>query len=77
MSRASRVAVLLAVLLWPPTAAAQAPLIVEDIRVHGNHSTPDDEVLRIAAITVGTRLEPGVVEAARERLRSSGRFQSV
>lgn len=78
MSRLARVAaLLLAACLWPLTAGAQSPLIVEDIRVHGNHSTPDAEVLRIAAIAVGTPVEPGLIEAARERLRSSGRFSSV
>jgi hypothetical protein len=51
--------------------------VVEDVRVHGNHSTPDEEVLRIAAIVVGTPLEPGAVEAARRRLVESGRFSSV
>ena len=56
---------------------AQAALVIEDVRVHGNHSTPDEEVLRIAAIVVGTPLEPGAVEAARRRLLDSGRFSSV
>jgi outer membrane protein assembly factor BamA len=39
-------------------AHAQAALVVEDVRVHGNHSTPDEEVLRIASIAVGAPLEP-------------------
>ena len=56
---------------------AQASLVIEDVRVHGNHSTPDEEVLRIAAIAVGVPLEPGAVEAARRRLVDSGRFSSV
>ena len=56
---------------------AEAPLVIEDVRVHGNHSTPDEEVLRIAALTVGVPLEDGAVEAARRRLVDSGRFTSV
>lgn len=56
---------------------AQASLVIEDVRVHGNHSTPDEEVLRIAAIAVGVPLKPGAVEAARRRLVDSGRFSSV
>lgn len=70
----------LALCAWLSIAApvrAQAVLLVEDVRVHGNHSTPDEEVLRIAAIVVGTPLEPGAVEAARRRLLDSGRFSSV
>jgi len=58
-------------------ARAQASLVIEDVRVHGNHSTPDAEVLRIAAIDVGTPLESGAVDAARRRLVDSGRFSSV
>ena len=58
-------------------AHAQASLVIEDVRVHGNHSTPDEEVLRIAAIVVGVPLEPGAVDAARRRLVDSGRFSSV
>jgi hypothetical protein len=70
----------LALCAWLSVAAparAQAVLVVEDVRVHGNHSTPDEEVLRIASIAVGTPLEPGAVEAARRRLLDSGRFSSV
>ena len=52
-------------------------LVIEDVRVHGNHSTPDEEVLRIAAITIGVPLEPGVVDAAQARLVDSGRFSRV
>jgi len=59
------------------TGLAQATLVVEDVRVHGNHSTPDVEVLRIAAIAIGVTLEPGLIDAARQRLEESGRFSSV
>jgi hypothetical protein len=58
-------------------AHAQAALVVEDVRVHGNHSTPDEEVLRIASIAVGAPLEPEGLAAARRRLEASGRFSSV
>ena len=58
-------------------AHAQTSLVIEDVRVHGNHSTPDEEVLRIASIVVGASLEPGAVEAARRRLLESGRFSNV
>ena len=77
--RSSRLA-LLALWAWGAalgTGLAQGPLVVEDVRVHGNHSTPDEEVLRIAAIAVGIPLDPGLVQAARKRLEDSGRFSSV
>ena len=70
-------AALLLNVLMAPRLQAQAPLIVEDVRVHGNHATPDTEVLRIAAIVVGVPLESGALEAARARLEASGRFSSV
>ncbi len=62
---------------FPASGLAQTTLVVEDVRVHGNHSTPDQEVLRIAAIAVGVALEPGRLEAARKQLEGSGRFSSV
>jgi outer membrane protein assembly factor BamA len=59
---------------WAQTAA---PEVVAEIRIHGNYRTPDDEVLRIAGITVGSPLGANAVEAAADRLRRSGRFESV
>src|SRR5690606_35921253 len=56
----------------------QAPgRVISDVRVHGNHSTPDAVVLEIAGINVGdtaTPETPGLVET---RLRRSGRFNDV
>jgi outer membrane protein assembly factor BamA len=59
---------------WAQTAA---PEVIAEIRIHGNYRTPDDEVLRIAGITVGSPLGANAVEAAADRLRRSGRFESV
>jgi outer membrane protein assembly factor BamA len=61
------------------TARAQAAAseVVAEVRIHGNYRTPDDEVLRIAGITVGSPLEPGAVDAAADRLRRSGRFEAA
>jgi outer membrane protein assembly factor BamA len=73
-------ALVVALVLWLAagrTAGTQGVLVIEDVRVHGNHSTPDEEVLRIAAIPVGVPLERGVVEAAQARLVDSGRFSRV
>jgi outer membrane protein assembly factor BamA len=70
----------LALCIWAAAADAalgQQTLIVEDVRVHGNHSTPDEEVLRIAAIVVGTPVDRDLVEGVRKRLEDSGRFSSV
>jgi len=58
-------------------AQSAMPEVVAEIRIHGNYRTPDDEVLRIAGIVAGLPLEQGAIEAAAERLRRSGRFESV
>ena len=78
-----RVQTLLAavVLAALPLAAAWAqtamPEVVAEIRIHGNYRTPDDEVLRIAGVAVGSPLEAGAVDAAADRLRRSGRFEAA
>jgi outer membrane protein assembly factor BamA len=59
------------------TAQTAVPETVAEVRIHGNYRTPDDEVLRIAGIAVGSPLEAGAVEAAASRLRDSGRFESA
>lgn len=51
--------------------------VIAEIRVHGNVAVPDDEVLRVAGIAVGDRLEAGTLAAVEARLRASGRFDVV
>lgn len=58
------------------SAAQEAPAIVE-IRVHGNHSTPDAEVITLSGLAVGQSSAAAQLTAARERLEASGRFESV
>jgi len=67
------------VLLSGSAAAAQTASseVVAEVRIHGNYRTPDDDVLRIAGLAVGSPLDAGAVEAAADRLRRSGRFESV
>ena len=61
----------------PALAQAEGPERVAEIRIHGNYRTPDDEVLKLAGIAVGSPLEPGSLDAAAHRLRRSGRFEAV
>jgi outer membrane protein assembly factor BamA len=70
-------AVLLVLFHAAAVAQTAAPEVVAEIRIHGNYRTPDDEVLRIAGITVGNPLDANAVEAAADRLRRSGRFDAV
>jgi outer membrane protein assembly factor BamA len=61
-------------------AQAQEPSAAEtivDIRVHGNHTTPDAEIIRIAGLAIGTPFLPSVMVGSQERLRQSGRFRRV
>ncbi len=67
--------VLLAVV--PSIAAAQTAEVIADIRVHGNHVTPDEEVLKIAGITVGAPLTATTLREVERRLRDSGKFDTV
>lgn len=62
------------------TGAAQAFAradVVAEVRVHGNPSMPDGDVLAIAGVAVGDTLEVGATEEIEARLRASGRFESV
>jgi outer membrane protein assembly factor BamA len=61
----------------PAWAQSPAPEVVAEVRIHGNYRTPDDEVLRLAGIAVGAALDAGAIDAASERLRRSGRFESA
>jgi outer membrane protein assembly factor BamA len=60
-------------------AASQPPAseVLADVRVHGNHSTPDADVITLSGLAVGAPLPTDAVEAVRKRLRGSGRFTSV
>jgi len=70
-----------AVLLLAATAAAAQPAtpaeVVTQLRVHGNYSVPDADVLRLAGVGPGDRLEPDTLDVVAARLRASGRFETV
>lgn len=51
--------------------------VISDIRVHGNHSTPDAVVFELAGVKVGDAAAPGTPALVKERLRRSGRFNDV
>ena len=62
------------------TRAAVAPGQIDtirEIRVHGNAYLPDEEVVRLAGLAIGASASEGDLDAARERLKDSGRFESV
>lgn len=59
------------------TAAAQAPEKIIEIRVHGNHTTPDVDVLTLSGLTAGADASEAVLKEAERRLRATGRFEGV
>jgi hypothetical protein len=68
----ARVCVLLA---WAVPAAAQG--LVEDVLVHGNHTTPTDQVLALAGLSAGQPMAATRLADVERRLRESGRFADV
>lgn len=57
-----------------PTAR---PGTIGAVRVHGNHTTPDEDVRHLAGIAVGEPMPDGGTEAVAARLKASGRFRRV
>ena len=62
---------------FPAAPPAAGPEVVAEVRVHGNHSIPDADILKLAGVAVGDPVEPGTLDAVADRLRASGRFESV
>lgn len=60
------------------TASAQTgPGVVGEVRVHGNHTTPDDKVLAIIGEVVGKPATDALVAEVADKLEKSGQFDSV
>ena len=74
-----RAALVLAMVLLAGATAAQTRTTetLGEVRVHGNHTTPDADILAIAGLTVGAPLTEQTLRDAAERLRDSGRFSDV
>ncbi len=58
-------------------ARAQSAEVLREVRVHGNHTTPDAEVLAIAGLSVGGAVDDATIREATLRLEQSGRFDTV
>jgi len=57
--------------------AAQAIETLGEVRVHGNHTTPDADVLALAGLKVGAPVTDELLRQATDALRRSGRFADV
>ncbi len=64
----------------PAVSAAQERMAreaVAEIRVHGNLSLSDAEVIALAGVELGDGAGPELTAAVRERLEASGRFETI
>ncbi|MYK89615.1 MAG: FtsQ-type POTRA domain-containing protein, partial [Acidobacteria bacterium] len=61
----------------PGLLAQVPPETIVDLRIHGNHTMPDAEVLALAGVAVGDVVDEVAVDAVTERLEASGRFEEV
>jgi len=59
------------------SAAQSSPGVVGEIRVHGNHTTPDADVLAIVGDVIGKPATDALVAEIATRLERSGRFDGV
>jgi outer membrane protein assembly factor BamA len=65
-------------LVCASTAAAQtSPGTVGEVRVHGNHTTPDADILAIVGEVVGQPATEALVAEISSRLEKSGRFDGI
>jgi outer membrane protein assembly factor BamA len=58
-------------------APPQVPEVIREVRVHGNAWLTDEEVLKLAGVSVDEQLVPGAEKAIEQRLKDSRRFESV
>ena len=69
---------LFVVFFFAATAAAQtSPGVVGEVRVHGNHTTPDADILAIVGEVVGKPATDQLVDEIQKKLEKSGRFDGV
>ena len=77
MSQRIQRALAFLILLIAVAGLAGAEEKIARLRVLGNYRTPDEEVLRIAAVKEGDAFTQTTAEAIKTRLRKSGRFDEV
>jgi outer membrane protein assembly factor BamA len=67
------------VLLVPAGVLAQesSPGVVGEVRIHGNHTTPDSDILTIVGDVVGQPATDALIADMTKKLEKSGRFDGV
>jgi outer membrane protein assembly factor BamA len=72
--------ILTSVFVLPVSARAQAVESTErvaEVRIHGNHTTPDAEIIKLTGVTLGDSVTAETLPQVAKRLRASGRFKDV
>jgi outer membrane protein assembly factor BamA len=64
-------------LVWVLFAITVAAAVIQEVRLQGNFTVPDEEVLRLAGITIGAEVSEGLLESIEERLMASDHFEAV
>jgi outer membrane protein assembly factor BamA len=77
MRHALRIGGALLILVCPTHGQAQIAEILGEVRVHGNHTTPDADILALAGLQIGAAVTDLSLRDAATRLRQSGRFDDV
>ena len=75
--RTSSLPAALALLFLSCPARAQTGEQIAEIRVHGNHTTPDADILAVSGLAVGQPATEAHLKEAEEKLRSSRRFEGA
>ncbi len=73
------VSLIFCLLVGSTTVLAQLAIAIEtivEIRVHGNRSIPDEEVLALAGVAVGDQVGQDLISAIERRFEESGRFET-
>jgi hypothetical protein len=60
-----------------PEEPGQSAETIREIRVHGNASLTDEEVLKLAGIGIGDPVSPESLKTIEDRLKGSDRFETV
>jgi outer membrane protein assembly factor BamA len=63
--------------LFAVPVSAQSPERISEVRVHGNHTTPETDILHISGLTAGAEPTDARLKEAEQKLRASRRFEGV
>ena len=65
------------IVFFVASVAAQTPETITEIRVHGNHTTPDADVLALSGLAAGADASDARLKEAEQKLKSADRFEGV